>query len=277
MTWLFWILLAAVCSASEKCMHRFFLSKSAQEWEYMFGYNIGALLLLVILTISNLHSISFDANFILLVLSGALWFFSCLFSFKADRFMEVSMTSLVSQLQIVLVCVGGILFFNEHLSTLQSLGVLLIFAGLSILFHAKRGQLNVGIVYKLVSTTASSAALLLDKKLVLFYTPSLVAISGFIIPTLISTALRPHQIVTGSRFILETRFYSVAMGLLGGLGYFAFVKSLSTAPISIVFPVFQLNVVLTVLLGILVLKEKSHVFTKIISASIIILGTVLLK
>jgi uncharacterized membrane protein len=67
------------------------------------------------------------------------------------------------------------------------------------------------------------------------------------------------------------------MGLLGGLGYFAFVKSLSTAPISIVFPVFQLNVVLTVMLGILVLKEKSHVFTKIISASIIVLGTVLLK
>jgi transporter family protein len=277
MSWVIWIIIAIFSASLEKCLNRLFLSKSSQEWEYMLGYNIGALLLLISVTLSEIGSIGLTSNLCLLILSGAIWFISCLYTFKADRFAEVSLTSIISQLQVALVCFGGIVFFGESLTYVQVLGVALVVMGLCFLFHKSGWKFNLGIFYKLISVTAMTCALLLDKYLVSIYDGSIVAISGFLVPSVIIMVLQPKKVVAGIKFVFEHRFYNIAIGILGGLGYLALLKAMALAPLAVVFPAFQINIILTVLLGIWLLKEKEHIIPKIISAIIVLLGTILLK
>ncbi|MBI4406064.1 MAG: EamA family transporter [Deltaproteobacteria bacterium] len=276
MPWILWLLIAIFGAAIERICNRYVIFKSGKEWEYMLGYNIGAMVLLAALMGKGFGRI--EAWILgLLFLSGCFWFVYCWLSFKADRFVEVTVTSILSQLQVVFVCLGGIVFFEEKLAAIQWTGIIVVLLGLCILIQPRQVTLSKGVYYKLISTVAMSAALLFDKKLISVCDPAVVALSGFLIPTLIAITCHPKNVGAASRFIFESRFLNVLMGALAALTYYSIVKAFSVAPISIVFSIFQLSVVLTVLLGILFLHEKDRIMAKLAAAVMVALGTMMLS
>lgn len=116
MSWPVWIVIAVVAQTIEQLLNRRYLSKISQYWEFLLGYSFAAVLVSLVL-------LSRDAQFaqitgarflLLLLLSGVFWFFTYLFNARAYQQVEVSLTSLLTQIQVVLVFWAVSRFSRSH-------------------------------------------------------------------------------------------------------------------------------------------------------------------
>jgi drug/metabolite transporter (DMT)-like permease len=135
MSWMAWIGIAVVAEVVEQLLSRIYLSKIAQYWEFLVGYSIGAILLSLVLLSGDMQFLagtqfthSTAATSLVLLLSGVLWFFFYLFNARAYQQVDVSLTSLLTQVQVVLVFFGGIALFAEPVTIGKLLGTALIIA-----------------------------------------------------------------------------------------------------------------------------------------------------
>ncbi len=111
MSWPAWIGIAVVAEATEQLLNRLYLSKISQYWEFLLGYSFAAVLISLVLLSGDAHFAKMTGGtFLLLLLSGVFWFFTYLFNARAYQQVEVSLTSLLMQIQVVLVFLAASCF-----------------------------------------------------------------------------------------------------------------------------------------------------------------------
>lgn len=260
-------------------MHRYYLAGSNYHWEYLLGYNLGALTGVIILSVSTLTIIEFSASIIfLLVVSGTFWFLLSYTSFRADQNLEASISSVIEQFQLILVFCGGIIFFKEQISILKILGSSLIFLGLIVLFIKNNREKisKKGVVFKLASVLSISVALLIDKKLVMQIDASVVTLSGYFVPLILTLAIKPDSIKNVFSVAKRINWGNIWLGALGCFSFFSLIKAFKQSEISIIFPLFQSHVILIVIAGYLFLSEKRFFIQKILASMLILGGSVLI-
>ncbi len=271
-----WLTLAIGATSVERVLTRYFLAGTQNHREFMAGYSFGAVLIALGVTHYR-GALSLSAELMgLLALSGGLWFISCLFSLKADQHIEVSLTSLLAQVQLILVCVGGVLLFGEGISWHKALGIVLILAGLG----TRRGVSSfrsIGVFYKVICTIFAAAAMLTDKYLSSRVDPGLIALIGFGLPFLLSVLQQNGRLPDILAFSRNIRFGNVFVGLLAGLFYYALIRALGVAPISLVFPLFQLNLVVITLLGFKYLAESDNPAWRLTAAGLVTVGAFVIQ
>lgn len=104
MSWLGWVGIAVVTEAMEQILNRLYLSKTSGYWEFLVGYTCGAILLSLVLLSGEIQFAHLTRTTVLgLLLSGVFWFFMYLFNARAYQQVDVSLTSLLTQIQLVLV------------------------------------------------------------------------------------------------------------------------------------------------------------------------------
>ena len=264
---------------SDSASNRRILSRNAGHWEYLLGYNAGALL--VLLFICMLFSQVFGqiptTAFPLLVLSGLLWFVGCYFSFKADQRVEVSATSMVGQIQLVLVFLGGIFVLGESVSFFKIAGSLCVVLGIAFLGESLRGVCRQGLIFKVVSASATACALLVDKRLTGIVSPMVIPVFGYLIPTAIAVGVRPGRIGAAIRSTRDMRFSNVALGMVGALAYYSLIRAFVLQDASTVFPVYQGYLLLTILAAHFCLREQGRLGVKLAAAATVVLGAVCLS
>jgi uncharacterized membrane protein len=275
MHWQWMVLIAVLAASFEKIFNRLFLADGDAHWEYLVGYNIGALLLLFGIT-SSIQTSDLSGSMPLLILSGVLWFLACYLSFRADQLVEVGLTSFLTQIHIVLVFIGGWLLLGEGLTIEKASGALLIVMGLM-----GRGIWNIGskrgAIYKLLSVGFMSAALLADKVLSNRVDTALIAIFGFGVPLLLAVLIAPKKVQRAFDFSKKLYFGNVAMGALGCVSYYFLIKAMITAPVSVVVGLFQTKLLVTIVLAHLILGENEKFFSRSVAAAIVVLGAVVMQ
>lgn len=277
MNWMVWLFGAMFGTALERCLNRFLLRDNPGYWEYLIGYNIGALLFIIPFNASHASFTSNKSVLAILLLSGICWFLCCLFGFIADTTTAASISGILAQLQLVFIFFGGVVFLGENITLMRVLGIALIIAGLTVLAPKVRLSMNSGVAFKIAGTLFGALALLLDKYLINYFDASIISITGYSIPLLIAIVWRPKSVVTAFKESQKIRFFNVWMGVLGCATYNMLLQSFKSAPISVVFPIYQLNLILTLIAGYVLLKERDHVWQKVVCTLLVILGTVILQ
>lgn len=264
MAWVF-LFTSVVGSAAERVGHRYLLRSRSHVEDYQVGFGLGALLLLIPWVKSPLNF-----GFPLcggLVVSGLLWYFGNHTSFRADRVATASASALASQVQLLFTLVGEMLFFGEFIALRQVPGILLILIGFGVAARQSAGEWR-GIAIKILSAGLKASALLCDKGLARWVSPPTIAAFAYALPLVLSV---------GGRAAKAPRAITVPNLILGALSagvYVCMIKATSLLPISIVFSVYQTNLILTILLAYLALGER-HGFARRFSAgSIITLGAI---
>ncbi len=279
MIWTGWIALAIIAAASEKCLNRFFLADGTDYWGYLIGYNIGAILF--VLGFSGLPSLPHDSSqYPLLGISGFLWLMVCVFTFKADQYAEVSVTSVISRLQLILICLGGMFFFGEKISNLGFVGLLLISFGLILLGFRKKMtsfRANPGVTYKLLSVAVISAVFLIDKGLIQHIDAKTITFFGYATPLLFALISSPKRVLPALRLTRKLKFMNMGLGALSCLSYYGLVQAMKSAPISLVVPLFQLELVLVLIAGYFILNERDGFFKKLAASVVILIGVGLMR
>jgi len=214
----------------------------------------------------------------LLILVSALTFgLSSYFSFKAYKISDASTVSLIHKLNVVLAAVVGILFLREKYSSLSYIGLLLIvISNLFIIYDGKRIAVDRGIFYAFLMALTSSLAAVFDKIILKDFSAFTYVFINSIL-TGIMFSFRKGIFSEGIKLFRQNTRLVLVTSVLNVGSWAAFLFVLQNTTVSKTFPIYKsLSLIVPVVLGIVILKEKSKLWQKIVGTIVGVLGIALL-
>lgn len=191
--------------------------------------------------------------------------------------LETGIYSILFNLRIVFTTIFGIAFLSERIIPLQIIGGLVIFlAVLALRGKTKKHITQLGLRWGIAAAVVISVLNLSEKSLI-----NHVGYFGYAIPTMLLATIvmwgvlyarngriKPQVIFNKGTLLLMTLRAMSAHGALLALTF--------GATLSIYTYVSSLSVVLTVILGILILKEREHLRQKLTATAIAFVGLTLI-
>lgn len=213
-----------------------------------------------------------------------LLFVACIFYALYDRLqgtarkhLEVSIYSIINQLNNVFIIVLGLVVFKEQFLIKKIIGATLIVIGNGIvLFNKNKLQVNVyiliGIIASLLFAMANSIDINISKHFNLpFYIMLTTTIPGIIL--VIALRIRLRDVVNeakNGRFI-----YYLITGTAWFLSYYFSLRAYRFGHITTVAPLQSVTVILNVIVAYFFLGEKHAIFKKCLAALLVVFGVVL--
>jgi len=270
---------------------RNYLTKTAHDKQvFVWWYELLGLLFFAPVFVYGLWQTSFDLEGIwpMAALSGLLHFLYWLWLSRSLDEGDLSRVYPISRSAPALVCVIAVLFMGENVSVWGAVGILLAALGVytislnrltpaALIQPLRNFRNDAATRYALLTLLAVAAYSLVDKQAVTRFHPvafafiypwfSMALLSGYITTVKREGALR-REWRTNRRSIL-------ACGVLGIFGYFLILVAFSLERISYVVGLRQISIVFSVLLGVILLKER-HGRQRMLSAVMIFIGVFLI-
>jgi len=270
---------------------RNYLTKTAHDKQvFVWWYELLGLLFFAPVFVYGLWQTSFDLEGIwpMAALSGLLHFLYWLWLSRSLDEGDLSRVYPISRSAPALVCVIAVLFMGENVSVWGAVGILLAALGVytislnrltpaALIQPLRNFRNDAATRYALLTLLAVAAYSLVDKQAVTRFHPVAFA---FIYPWF-SMALLSGYITTVKREGALRREWQVnrrailVCGVLGIFGYFLILVAFSLERISYVVGLRQISVVFSVLLGVILLKER-HGRQRMLSAAMIFIGVFLI-
>ncbi|HRN95899.1 MAG TPA: DMT family transporter [Candidatus Levybacteria bacterium] len=214
-----------------------------------------------------------------LIAMPILWSFVNVFIFKSLKLTEASVFVVLFSSRAIWTIIGAIIFLNESFSVMQFFGTILIIASI-ILVSGKnlKIRLTKGELYALGAAVIFATAVLNDSYLVQsFDVPSLLTF-GFLIPALLIWIFHPRKTkdiiaLIKSPNVPKILLLSVASATAAITGLLAYTVGENAAQLG---AIFQSSTIITILLAIVILKERSSLGRKVIAGILSFVGVLLI-
>jgi drug/metabolite transporter (DMT)-like permease len=195
---------------------------------------------------------------------------------KMHSHTELSISSILSRLRVLLVPMFAFVFLGERLTTLQYIGIITIFTGCLVVVGMKNNRSTKGIWYALAFVIVNTFSTLLLKSASSVASTAIVS-AAFSFPAAVLIPLimkSPRKRITFSTSILfKPTLLAAALNIIT---MYALVTSYQLAPAGQINGVFQGVTTLSVVFGIIFLHEKDHKLLKIIGGVLTTIGIILL-
>ncbi len=197
---------------------------------------------------------------------------------KAYKTEDISNISILSSVTLVTTVLLGVTFLAERLNAYKISGIILIILGIFVIFfEGKKLAVSRGLLIALIAKILWGFQPLFDKKALnsFDFLAYLVIIMGILsFSHLLLPWVREEAVLIFSKYkrkILLSRSF-VTLGLV------AYLWSIKRGSISIVNTnVDTFFLLVTVLIGIIILKERKHLLKKLVGCLVCILGIILLN
>lgn len=214
-----------------------------------------------------------------LLLGTFLYAFGNLFIFKSLKATEASKFTIIYSTRVLFTVIVATLFLSETFGIKEIFGTLLLFTGIIIIsLKSKKFTFNKGDLYALIAAILfglvnANARFLLQSIPVFTY-----MLFVFFPPTILLSFLYPNEAKHGSIFFKKNGFIKMTLlAVVYALANFGFFQALKLGPsASLVASVVLISVIVTVLLSIIFLNERKHMWKKLLGALISFIGLVIL-
>jgi len=269
---------AAVSSGAEKLLRRHVLIKE-DSLCYAFAFGLFAAIILLPVFIFGFQAPTHNLAWLLLILSGSIWTVFSLLQFKAYSYLEASIASPISRVKLFFVLILGVIFLNETISLGKVAGTLLIFIGIVVLSYKKNVKRphieKKGIALIILSTMLISVALLIDKYALNFFTVATYTAPIYLMKPILLipwVMKRKHHIKSIFKQSLIAVFATSALSV----GYYYLtLMAFKQAEASAIVPITEMSTLFAVIGGIVILKERTFITRKLIAATIVVFGAIL--
>jgi drug/metabolite transporter (DMT)-like permease len=280
MNWFWFALLSAVCFATFSVLVRLTLKDQgdAQAFAPIANAIVGLLLLGIALFDETFFHPQFW-DYILLVISSIALAGASYLIIWARQITPVSQISLVQQLSTIWTFIGGIWLLSETLNGFKVLSMFLIVLGNGIVFlHGSHLAISKGVALGFFATFFMTINALISKILVVHtISPALYSGIAQVAAAVLITIALPDSLHREYEELKTQRWQiGVVSVFMAGTIYFL-MRAYQVGEASQVTPVRSSAVLLSVLAGIVFLKERASVWRKIVGASVVFLGAFLLQ
>lgn len=202
------------------------------------------------------------------------------FGFKSNKLLEISVSNIFGQISMVLTFFASAVLFHEDLTWAKLLGIALLVGGNLILIGPAWKQKNVnpkGLLLRALASVAITMSILLDASNSHNFSVSFYAFMAYMGGGVFSWLMSRNTFAEVKDAFVSNWRLQLIMGALSAVGYYFFIKAFALAPKIVVVPLNNLNAILVVLLGIVLLKETKNTKLKIIAGILAFAGAVLLS
>ncbi|MCL5003862.1 MAG: DMT family transporter [Patescibacteria group bacterium] len=213
-----------------------------------------------------------------LLLSVALYTPYNIFVYKALKALEASKFTVVLSSRVLFTALASTVFLNESLSSRQILGSALILSAV-VLVNLKRGLFSLGRGEGLTILAAIFLGLANTNDRFILKSTDLYAYTAFafLAPALVMSLIYPREIKFLQPFFKPKEFLTMLfLGLIFTIASLTFFGALKVGHNSSQIIVVNLtNVILTVILALIFLKETGHWLRKLLGAFVAFAGLIL--
>jgi drug/metabolite transporter (DMT)-like permease len=219
----------------------------------------------------------FPQYWLLAITSISIYGLGFFFSIKAYKLIDASVVGLIQRFKILIAALLGITLLAEIYTVKSYLGLFFVLTGaLFIVFDQGKIKINSGIIYASVMTAAYGLAGVLDKVLLNHFSPYTYV---FINSTLMGSLFFLHPKARKETPLLlktKTKLVFLSAGL-SVISWLMVLIVLQHGSVSTVYPIYDsLALIATVMAGIIILKETTQLYQKILGTISIIIGIFLL-
>ncbi|TSC62365.1 MAG: Uncharacterized protein Athens041674_528 [Parcubacteria group bacterium Athens0416_74] len=224
-----------------------------------------------------------DMSYVVILITVIATFFYGMydtFQFFARKHIQASQYTVMFQVLPIIVLVGSALFLNEtvYVEKVGAMG-LIILGNIVALSHNFRTIPRRGLAFMAITVVSVAFAYVADKAVLHHYPIGFYAFLMFVAPS---------AYVLGAMLVVREPFRNVVtefkraswklpiISILGVVGYFSFLLTLSKVDASIAVTLAYTSTVLTTIGGIVILKERDGLMRKIIGAFVVFTGVALL-
>lgn len=189
---------------------------------------------------------------------------AAMYSFaKMQSLTELSVASIVSRLRLVWVPLIALAVLGERLAVSEYLGIALLFLGLSVVASPRRIRNDSGIKYALFfSVTAAVNSVLMKRGAAFASTPVLLAAMSLPAILAFPALMKSSKIRIAASFKKRIKANLVFLAF-NVVSMYLFVEALRVGPASKVVGFYQSMLIIAVILGIVVLKERERIVKKV--------------
>ncbi|MCO1600867.1 DMT family transporter [Desulfosporosinus nitroreducens] len=228
-------------------------------------------------------SIASSPELWLVVILSSVFYMVCMFLYyNALKSTEVSQVETIATTRSIWFLVFGIFLFGESVNLSSFLGIALIFGGLIVIYWDKGSFKDFGKphLYTLIYSLLISASYALDKIALNSFSVVLYQVVVYIIPAIFTVIFIPKTFGNLRYFIKPQKstlivLISAVFQMISTLALYAAYKY--GGDLSVVGPLAQTSTVLTIIVGIVILKERWNLKRKIIGVILVLVGVALLK
>ena len=189
----------------------------------------------------------------------------------------------IIRLNVVIVVLFSILYFGDHLSIYQGIGIVLAMGVIVILTRElsdkeeSHGSIKRGAIFVFMSLVGGAVATISSKFAAMRTNMMAFIAISYIISTLFSFGLRNRlQTEDTKRNQKDAVIIGFMMGVINFGGYYAFLKALSTGPLSIIASITGMHFVIAIILSAFIYKEKLTAW-RLAGIALTVLSVVLLR
>lgn len=218
----------------------------------------------------------FPFNF---AISAVFYAAGTLLIFKAIKEIEASELAILTAFSAIVTIAGAIIFLGETFSLRQGLGMALIIAAI-ILVQKKTGLSGRrGMWLALAGESCYAVAVVSDTHILkvydaVSYTPVMSLLPGIILLALNPQVAGKFKQYAKISYIKNLALFSFFYGIQAVCYYAALNMGANASQMA---PLFRAEIILTVILAVIFLKEKDNLWIKFLSAAIAAVGIVLIK
>ena len=280
MLWL-WVTLSAVfINALGKIIHRYILKdEDAIGYAFIWSF-LSAVFYIPLLAIEPLRLPTTQLEWMGFFLAVALWLIINIVGFYSIKHTEITLRTPLNTIKIVLILLLGAVFLHEEITTWKVFGTLLVFAGAFVITW-KKGALGhlteYGVKLTLLTSLLTACVAIVDKfNMNNGISPAFYGMMMYLVPSLF-LGIMTRSRIAGFRKLWENKAPFVILAALCYTGmYYLHMVAYTLGDVTNVYPVLQLTTLVTVILGYVLLKEKTEIKQRIVGAILMIMGAVLI-
>ena len=282
MTWFIWILISVITTAAANLLQRVVMrEKDSDPYGTTVIFQLTTTLMTGIFAFSQGFQMPpIGAHLWNFVLSAFFWGFGSYSLFKAFQSLGSSENAIISSLGTIVTIITAVFFLGESFNTPKIIGTALILGSI-IALNFKNGKFTfgVGTKYAVISTVLFGLGVTNDAFILRTYDAVSYTPIAFLLPTILLLIIRPKAVSSFHRLanysfrknmFLLAFFYSAQ-----AITYYLALQIGPSA--SQIATINKSNIIVTVLLAMIFLKERESLGLKFLSAILVTVGVLLIK
>lgn len=283
MTWFYFSLISAVGYALVSLLSRVIAVESDHPRELSVVFNlISGMIALVIFFVSSGY-VNFNLPkdpqayiylFVILLFYGLYE----RFRFKTSKYLEVSTQGTLNNIFIVVAFVIALFIYSEVITADKIFGFIFVLVGILLVTVNKSKKINsMGLFYGVLTNVSVGIAWSLDKKGISYFNPDLYNLLVWVAPIIVVSFFPAIKLSVVKKIIRKDFKQISIISFLNVAAYLFNLKALVVGgEVTKVIPIVQTSTIITIILGIIFLKEREHIVKKTVAGLIAIIGVFLL-
>lgn len=274
--WLVLTVISGLSSVVFNTLNRDTLKNGHDSTVYSWLFEVIRFLFFAALIPFDYYLVCSSKNTFLLIALGFSELIAIYLYMKMHASAELSVSSVLSRLRVVLVPMFAFIFLGERLSSLQYLGVTAIFIGCLVVAGMKHLRGTKGVWYAIGFVLVNTISTVILKYVSNIASVPIVSAAfsfpaAVLIPIIMQSARSRIQL--NLKLIFQPTLLAAIFNILT---MYTLIMAYQSAPVGQVNTLFQAVTSLAVVAGIFILNERDHKWLKLLGAALTTIGVILL-